>query len=104
MHDARNVGRLERYLSLGAGALLVAAAIRKRGVAGTIAAAAGGELLYRGITGFCPAYGMLGIDTSQQCASHNPNASVPYGRGVRVEESIFVARPAGELYEFWRQL
>ncbi|HZT11522.1 MAG TPA: YgaP-like transmembrane domain [Candidatus Baltobacteraceae bacterium] len=104
MHDARNVGRLERYLSLGAGALLVAAAIRKRGVAGTIAAAAGGELLYRGITGFCPAYGLLGFDTSETRGSYNPNASVPYGRGVRVEQSIEVGRPASELYEFWRKL
>jgi len=104
MHDARNVGRLERYLSLGAGALLVAAAIRKRGIAGAVAAAAGGELLYRGVTGFCPAYGMLGVDTSKRSGSHNPNASVPYGRGVRVEQSIEVARPAAELYEFWRQL
>ena len=105
MYDARNVGRLERYLSLAAGGLLLAAALRRRGVLGAAAGCVAGELLYRGISGFCPAYAALGIDTSAASGcSYNPEASVPYGRGVRVEESIAVARPARELYEYWRSL
>ncbi|HEV3154199.1 MAG TPA: YgaP-like transmembrane domain [Candidatus Baltobacteraceae bacterium] len=104
MHDARNVGTVERFLSLGAGAVLIILAIRRRGLAGISAAGLGGELLYRGVTGFCPVYGMLGVDTSEPSGSHNPRASVPYGRGVRVEQSIAVARPAAELYAFWRSL
>ena len=104
MHDARNVGRLERYASLAAGALLTALAVRRRGLLGAFAASVAAELLYRGITASCPIYGMLGIDTSEHSESRNPQASVPYGRGVRVEQSIAVARPAAELYDFWRRL
>ena len=104
MHDARNVGQLERWMSLGTGTLLALVALRRRGVLGAIAATAAAELVYRGATGFCPVYGMIGVDTSEKSGSHNPNASVPYGRGVRVEQSIAVARPARELYDYWRRL
>lgn len=104
MHDARNVGQNERWVSLGAGALLVLAALKRRGNLGAAAAALAVEFLYRGATGWCPIYATLGIDTSQRKGEHNSNASVPYGRGVRVEQSITVARPAIELYEYWRRL
>jgi uncharacterized membrane protein len=105
MHDARNVGALERWLSLGAGGLLALAAWRVRGVAGALAGAGSAVFLYRGATGHCPAYGALGFSTADQNGSYyNPAASVPYGTGVRVEQSIAVARPARELYAFWRRL
>jgi uncharacterized membrane protein len=104
MHDARNVGQLERWMSLGTGSLLALVAVKRRGVIGAIAATIAAELIYRGATGFCPVYAMIGIDTSSKTGSRNPNASVPYGRGVRVEQSIAVGRPARELYDYWRRL
>jgi uncharacterized membrane protein len=104
MHDARNVGQIERSVSLAAGTLLAMIAIRRRGILGAIAATIAAELLYRGTMGFCPIYAALGVDTSPRSGSHNPNASVPYGRGVRVEQSITVARPSRELYDYWRRL
>jgi uncharacterized membrane protein len=104
MHDARNVGSIERSISIGAGGLLAVLALKRRGVLGVAAAALAAEFFYRGITGFCPIYAALGIDTSPRDGSHNPLASVPYGRGVRVEQWIAVARPAAELYAFWRRL
>ncbi len=105
MHDARNVGAIERWISLGAGGLLALGALRVRGIAGILAGAGSAYLLYRGVTGYCPAYGVLGIDTSEHKGTYyNPAASVPYGTGVRVEQSIAVARPARELYDFWRRL
>ncbi|MFN2448828.1 MAG: SRPBCC family protein [Candidatus Baltobacteraceae bacterium] len=104
MYDARNVGSMERWISVGAGALLGAVAVKRRGTLGLLAGAAGAELVYRGATGFCPVYGAFGIDTSAENETRNPNASVPYGRGVRVEESIAVAKPADEVYAFWRRL
>lgn len=92
MHDARNVPAGERWLSLGAGAL-----------AGSAAA----YLIYRGITGYCPLYAALGID-SGHCGLHSPDASVPssvpYGKGVHVEQTVSVDLTAMELYEFWRRL
>jgi uncharacterized membrane protein len=105
MHDARNVGALERWLSLGIGGLLALGAWRVRGIAGAIAGAGSAFFLYRGATGHCPAYGALGFSTADRDGSYyNPAASVPYGTGVRVEQSIAVARPARELYAFWRRL
>jgi len=89
MHDSRNVSPAERRLSLAAG------------IAAVFAAA---ELLYRGITGFCPIYSALGVSTADNGEEHNDGASVPYGKGVRAEETVMVARPASELYEFWRRL
>lgn len=104
MHDARNVGTIERIISVASGALLSAYAIRRRGVPGLVAGFFGAGLLYRGSTGFCPVYAGLGADTAGEPGAYNPNASVPYGRGVRVEESISVARSPMELYAFWRRL
>ncbi len=104
MYDARNVGTIERWFCAGAGALLVAYAVKRRGIPGIIGGIIGADLIHRAATGWCPFYSIIGIDTAQAEATNNPNASVPYGRGVRVEESITVARPAHELYEFWRKL
>lgn len=105
MHDARNVNAIERWISLGIGGLLLVAAVRRRDLLGAAAGAGSAALLYRGITGYCPAYSALGIDTAEHSREvHNPAASVPYGTGVRVESSIAVARPPRELYDFWRRL
>lgn len=105
MHDARNVGAVERWISIGLGGLLLLGAVRRRGVLGAAAGAGSAILLYRGVTGFCPAYGALGVDSAHEKDSYyNPAASVPYGTGVRVESSIAVVRPPAELYEFWRRL
>lgn len=88
MHDSRNVTAAERWLSLGAGAVF-----------GTAAA----YLIYRGITGHCPLSAALGIDPGHS-GSHNPDAAVPYGKGVHVEQTVSVDLPAMELYAFWRRL
>jgi uncharacterized membrane protein len=105
MHDARNVGAVERWISLGLGGLLGFCAFRLRGITRVVAGAGSAVFLYRGITGYDPAYAALGVDTADRAGSYyNPGASVPYGTGVRVEQSIAVARPASELYEFWRRL
>ena len=105
MHDARNVGAIERWVSLGAGGALALGALRVRGALGAAGGAASAFLVYRGITGYCPAYGALGVSTAGHEGSYyNPAASVPYGTGVRVEQSIAVGRPAQELYDYWRRL
>lgn len=105
MHDARNVGAIERWVSLGVGGVLAFGALRVRGVLGAVAGAGAALLVYRGVTGYCPAYGVLGISTAEREGTYyNPAASVPYGTGVRVEQSIAVGRPARELYDYWRRL
>ncbi len=105
MHDARNVGAIERWVCLGTGGVLAFGALRVRGVLGAVAGAGAAFLVYRGVTGYCPAYGALGLSSADHEGTYyNPSASVPYGTGVRVEQSIAVARPARELYDYWRRL
>jgi uncharacterized membrane protein len=67
---------LERSVSIAAGGLLVAL---------------GARLIYRGAAGY-------------RVFPRNPYAAVPYGTGVRVEESIDVAAPAKQIYAYWRRL
>lgn len=57
-----NVGLLERLVSLAVGATLVLA-IARRFVLYLGLAVAGGFLVYRGVTGYCPLYAAEQIDT-----------------------------------------
>jgi hypothetical protein len=64
-----NLGSYERLLCLGLGVALLTAAINRgtrRVQSGAVGLAlVGGALLSRGVTGYCPAYHALGIDTRQ---------------------------------------
>lgn len=104
MFDSRNLAPLERGLSVVTGGLLWLLALRRRDSASVAAGVTGGLMLYRGITGFCPIYSSLGIGRGAPYNQRNDAASVPYGTGVRVEKSVLIARPAAELYAFWRRL
>jgi uncharacterized membrane protein len=60
----------------------------------------GAALVHRGVTGHCHGYHLLGIHTSQQ-----PSATViPAKQGCQVECSVTIARPAADLYTFWRNV
>ena len=104
MHHTRNVHPTERILSLALGAALAGLGFRRGGLAAAAGAVVGGELLYRGATGFCPIYGALGFASANPAQPANARASVPYGRGIRVDRSITVELPALELYALWRDL
>lgn len=93
----RNVGTTERYVSLLAGAAMIAAGAKRRDGLGAVSALAGGALLFRGATGHCPVYASIGVNSAR--TSH---ATVPYGEGTRVERSVTILKPLGELYAFWR--
>jgi uncharacterized membrane protein len=94
-----NVASSERWLSLllGSSLLLLGAARPKTRVPWVLAS---GVLLFRGATGRCPLYDLLGINTTN--AYPHPATSVPHQRGIRVEDSIQINKPADELYRFWR--
>lgn len=64
-----------------------------------LALLSGAALLYRGLTGYCHLYGMLGIDSSQ-----SDEKGVPARRGFRHEQSIAIGRSAEDLYAFWRDV
>jgi uncharacterized membrane protein len=110
-----NVGRVERWLSMVAGGALAAYALQRRDVPGGAAAIAGAALLYRGATGHCDLYHVLGINHAAVkrgprmkgtgvIADRGSDTRAQLGgmRGIHVEESVTINRPLGELYRFWR--
>jgi uncharacterized membrane protein len=98
-----NVGRTERWVSGVAAAALAAYAIRrKRGGLRALALPLAGALLERAVSGRCPVNQAIGRNSARDRVS--PVASLGRGEGLRVEQTVRIARPAEELYRFWRQL
>jgi uncharacterized membrane protein len=96
-----NVGNPERWLSVVAGTALAAYGLTRRSVPGVLLAGVGGALAWRGATGHCMIYRSLGISTALD-ADGDRAVSVPYGRGIGVEESVIVNASPEVLYKFWR--
>ena len=86
-----NVGVNERLYSVLIGSLLVTNAFRKK--FSITQAIAGGFLVARGLSGYCPGYAVAG---KKQLDSHV--------RNVNIKTSLVVGRPRNEVYAFWRNL
>src|SRR5579885_2313678 len=97
-----NLLQAERIGSAFAGGILVAAGMRKRGFGGLLLAAAGGDLLRRGLTGRSYLYEALGIRTAPW--GQGESISVPYELGIRVDKAITIEKPRAEVYRFFRNL
>jgi uncharacterized membrane protein len=97
-----NVGTVERWISIAAGTGLILNAIQRRSPGAITGALAGAALLHRGATGTCMVYSAVGVSTADRQGEET--TAIPYGRGIRVDRSITVNRPAAELYKFWRQV
>ena len=108
----RNVGEIERILSVLGGSALAAAALRRRGAAGVALALVGAELVRRGVTGRSILYETLGVSTARDgrplSTRRTPHdlagraATVDAREAIKVEQSITVSAPAEKLYAFWR--
>jgi uncharacterized membrane protein len=96
----QNVGDQERLISSLAGACLAAFGLSSNRRGGLLLAGLGGALLYRGITGYCHTYGLLGVCTNKRA----PNVAVPQQHGYKVEKTVIINRSPAELYSFWREL
>jgi len=94
-----NISETERWVSTLGGGALALYGLGRGSLPGLGLAAMGAALVYRGVTGHCDIYGMLGINTA---APHSPQASIPATHGVKLEESVTVLKPREELYRFWR--
>jgi uncharacterized membrane protein len=106
MEATSNVGQSERALSLlGGGALIVYSLMRSDAWhwAGLLA---GAGLLYRGATGYCPAYGALGKSGAHEAIGGDGQLSrpVPGHGGLLVEKHVVINKTAEELYGFWHHL
>ena len=97
-----NVSHPERWFSVVAGTALAAYGLTRRSVAGLVISGLGGAMVWRGATGHCMLYEALGLSSARDEGDDGRNVSVPYGKGIRVEESVTINRPPDELYRFWR--
>lgn len=89
-----NVNGPERILSAAAGGLLFCSALKNvlhSPLKALIKTAAGSILLYRGITGHCPLYEKLDINTAEI-------------ENINIKTKFLVNRPRAEVYTVWRQL
>jgi uncharacterized membrane protein len=96
----KNIGEGERAFSLAAGVGLGLAGLARGGMKGLALTAIGAGFVWRGYTGHCQTYKLLGINNAQR----NPATSVPARQGVKLDKTIIISRPAADLYRFWRRL
>lgn len=96
----KNVGKIERIASGVLGAALLVFGLNHRKLPGYLAAAGGLALIYRGLSGNCKYYQVMGVTTVKP--PRRGRISVPGNRGVKVEQMIVVNRPASEVYKAWR--
>jgi uncharacterized membrane protein len=87
-----NVGSVERGLSVATGIALLAYTLSRRPKLGLPLGLDAGYMIYRGATGHCVFYQMLGINRTE----------VNGHEGIRVERAVTVNRPRAELYQMWR--
>lgn len=95
----RNVGEPERWISVIAGGAIAAYGLKMRSLPGLVLAGVGGALVWRGASGHCMVYESMGLSTAEEEAN---NVSVPYGRGVGIEESVTIDASPERVYTFWR--
>ncbi len=95
-----NVGDTERIVSAIAGVVLLAAGLRRRRMR-RLLWPIGGSLIGRAVTGRSTMNYVLGRNSARGHRT-SPLASLEAGTGTRIEHSVIVARPADELYHFWR--
>lgn len=99
-----NVGSAERWASCLAGSVLAWYGLRRPWHGPWSKAAlglAGLSLVYRGVSGRCQTYRILGISTAR---SPSPARGVEARHGCKVTKSITIQRSAEELYRWWRQI
>jgi len=92
-----NVNDRERWVSTISGGGLVAYGLARRNWGGLALAALGGILVYRGVTGRCPAYHALGVSTNNL-----GRVKVRTDRAIKIEKRILVNRSPDKLYRYWR--
>lgn len=106
-----NVGDVQRVLSAIAGMVLLASGLSRRNWTSALLAIAGGAFLYRGVSGYCPAFGAMGIGMSGSNQPREPNDTSRLGRrkvhtdrATKIHRAIEINRPPNEMYRFWRSL
>ena len=94
----KNVGSRERWLSGIFGSLMTLTGLARKSVGGLLVALSGSYLLYRGLTGHCFLYDLLGINSTMpadlRSAKEPPPPSVK--QGDEVTESSWESFPTSD--------
>jgi len=93
-----NLDNTERLVSGGLGAFLVLNGLKRFSLGGLIEAGIGAALVNRGLTGHCHVYEAMGINRAGEGAPPEEY----FHRGIHVEETFTINKPADELFAFWR--
>jgi len=93
-----NLSSPERWVSLVAGGAVAVFGLTEKQPS-LLTTAIGGYLIYRGLSGNCPAYQALHVSTADSTA---PNTAVAAGHGTRVEATVVVNKSTLDTYDFWR--
>ena len=97
-----NVGPMERLISIAGGGALTYYGLRHLSLRGALFALLGGDLVYRGITGHCWLYQVLGVSTAEKVRS--TLVRLPDNQGIKVKRTVTINRPAEDLYRFWEDV
>lgn len=94
-----NISDAERLIAGVVGGALAARAVVRPARGNLLLGLLGGVLVYRSASGYCPLYGALGINMARQ-GDARPHDY--FENGIHVEVAYTIAKPADELYRFWR--
>jgi uncharacterized membrane protein len=100
--DGINVGRTERWISAITGAALLGYSLRRRRLRALLLPLGAG-LVRRAVTGRCEINRALGRNTARAGGTGSPVAGLEHGGGIKTEQSVVVARPRDDLFQFWRR-
>jgi len=96
-----NVGPIERLLTGLTGGVLLGLASKAKGPSTLGLSVAGGGLIFRALTGYCPGYQAMGVDHAHE---HSEAVAIPAHHGFKFEGEVKIHRTPDDVYRFWRQL
>ncbi len=101
-----NVATTERWITGLAGGAAAAFGLTRGGRTGGWLALAGGALIARAVTGYCPVYAVIGdgdrnLDWPPSTTTETKRALLGPG-GIRAHASVTIERPLDEVYRFFR--
>ncbi len=87
-----NIGKTERILMIAAGSYLLYRALKKKDDKKVLEGITAGTMLFRGISGYCPAYDVIN------------KANILKGGDLNITIPLSINKPVSEVYHAWRQL
>ncbi len=97
-----NISSQERWSTAVLGGGLATYGLLRRTPGSLALGAAGLYLIYRGSTGYCPAYAAAGINPAAADDGQGSVRAKLGAVGIKVTHAVTINKPASELYAFWR--